>query len=255
MDPVDVTVVGVERLLPLFKPDTPNRALLYSVLEGQNRAVVVVDDAENPCSCLLRTSVFGFTFYATQDPAFLSEAISVLRQIGDLVMIASQAGADVEPPANVDKRIKRLEFLDRDVLGSVQPSVPSGCEFMPITSELLERCEWGDEFNDTCNAPAAFYDRSPGICLMRGDDILCEAYAAWWGNRIVEIGVVTPVRHRRMGYGASTCEHLARSCESLGCATTWTCDEDNAGSMAIARKLGFRTERPYEQLVYRQHND
>jgi hypothetical protein len=77
----------------------------------------------------------------------------------------------------------------------------------------------------------------------------------WWSNGIAEIGVVTPVRHRRQGHGALTCEHLARSCEALGFLTSWTCDEDNAGSVATARRLGFKTERPYELLTYKEQSD
>ncbi len=252
MNVVDVAAVGVDRLVPLFKPDIPNRALLYSVLEGQNKAVVVVDDMENPSSCALRTMAFGFTFFATQDTRFLAEAITALRQEGGLEVIVPQATTEVELPADVDARIQRIEFLDREVVDSDLPALPSGTQIRPIDDELFERCEWRNEFNGTCNSPEAFCNGAPGICLMRGDDILCEAYAAWWGSGIAEIGAVTAEQHRRQGYGALTCEHLARSCESLGVRTSWTCDDDNAGSVAVARRLGFRAERPYELLVYKQ---
>ncbi|MBT3343835.1 MAG: hypothetical protein HN712_24720 [Gemmatimonadetes bacterium] len=75
---IDIETIDVDRLVPLFADNVPNRALLYSVLEGQNRASVIVDDLSNPSSCLLRTNFCAFTFCATQDAGFLADAIQVV---------------------------------------------------------------------------------------------------------------------------------------------------------------------------------
>ena len=252
VEPVDVAVVGVDRLAPLFPADAPNRALLFSVLEGHNRAVVVVDDLDSPSSCAMRTDVFGLTFFSTQDTGFLPAAIPPLRQIGSLELVCPWGSADaLKAPDSFQERAKRLDFFDRAPPAPNPPSLPPGCQIKPIDNDLLARCEWRDEFSGTCNPPEAFFESSPGICLVRADDILCEAYAAWWGNGVCEIGVVTPAPHRGQGYAALTCEHLARSCEALGFQTNWTCHEVNAGSVAVARRLGFRSEIPYELLVYK----
>ena len=109
---------------------------------------------------------------------------------------------------------------------------------------------WRDEIDDTCNPPVAFHRRSPGICLMRGDEILCQAYAPWWGRGVTEIGAVTAEAHRRKGYAKMTCGYLARDCEALGFTTHWTCHASNAGSVKVAQALGFRSERPYELIEY-----
>ena len=252
LEPVDVSAIGVERLAPLFRADTPGRALLFSVLEGHNRAVVVVDDPDRPLSCALRTDFQGFTFFSTQDTSFLADAIQALRVARDIVLVCPEGSTDaLNAPRGYDQRIARLDFTDREPTEPDPPALPRDCQITPIDSELLARCEWRDEFNNTCNPPEAFYGRSPGICLIRAAGILCEAYAAWWANGTSEIGVVTPVRHRRQGYAALTCEHLARACEELGFRTNWTCDGENAGSVAIARRLGFRRESPYELLEYK----
>ncbi len=256
MDLADVPTIGADRLARLFGADLPNRALLYSVLEGDNRAVVVVDDRDSPSSCALRTEFYGLTFFATQDTEFLPRAVPALLEVGDLEVVCPMGSADaMKAPGNFSERGRRLDFSDRTPIESSAPQLPSGCQIKPIDDDLLARCEWRDEFNNTCNPPEDFYGGSPGICLVRGDDILCEAYAAFWGIGVSEIGAVTPERHRGQGYATLTCEHLARSCEALGFQTNWTCHEVNAGSVAVARKLGFRSERPYELLEYKALKD
>ena len=234
MKPVDVSAIGVERLAPLFQADGPNRALLFSVLEGHNRATVVVDDLDSPSSCILRTEFHGFTFFSTQDTEFLSGGIGTLRECGSLIVVCPWGSADaLNAPESYHERAKRLDCFDRTPIESSPPQLPPGCQIKPIDDDLLARCEWRNEFNNTCNPPEAFFDASPGICLVRGDDILCEAYAAFWGIGVSEIGAVTPERHRGQGYATLTCEHLARSCEALGFQTNWTCHEIKEDALTI----------------------
>ena len=49
---------------------------------------------------------------------------------------------------------------------------------------------------------------------------------------------------------AIACAHLIRWCEQAGSASYWDCAALNAGSRALARKLGFRNERAYRLLAW-----
>jgi hypothetical protein len=49
-----------------------------------------------------------------------------------------------------------------------------------------------------------------------------------------------------------TCARLIQACEELGHATWWDCAKQNLASVALARKLGYRTEREYRVLAWCQ---
>ena len=81
--------------------------------------------------------------------------------------------------------------------------------------------------------------------MLHSDRIICEAYGAFQGFGQVEIGTITHPDHRQAGHATVLCHRLATLLESRGAAVVWSCDADNAASAAVARKLGFQTERSY----------
>jgi L-amino acid N-acyltransferase YncA len=98
-----------------------------------------------------------------------------------------------------------------------------------------------------------------GYCLLKADrpgepadTILCAAFAGPAAGGMIELGVETPEPHRRRGYAAVTCAHLIRACEAQGYQTFWNAARDNASSVALARKLGYREEREFVVLAWSQ---
>jgi RimJ/RimL family protein N-acetyltransferase len=67
---------------------------------------------------------------------------------------------------------------------------------------------------------------------------------------IRELGVTTQKAYRGQGFATITCAHLIRLCEAAGSHTYWDCVRLNAGSRAVARKLGFHNERAYKLLAW-----
>ena len=86
--------------------------------------------------------------------------------------------------------------------------------------------------------------------MMRGDEILVEAYISSFGETQAEIGAVTPETYRGRGYAPIACAYLIRICEWRGYGAYWSCDVDNKASIRVAEKLGFRQERVYQVLEY-----
>jgi hypothetical protein len=43
---------------------------------------------------------------------------------------------------------------------------------------------------------------------------------------------------------------MIRDCEQLGWETYWNCSATNLPSMRLARKLGYRTEKPYHLIAW-----
>ncbi len=248
---VDGSALSPDRISDLFEVDLPNRALLFAVLENTLNAAVIVDDRLRPTRCLLRTGFYGFSFYAGPRDAFLAEAMSAMRAGAPVMLVwPEEWGAADVVPDGYTQRIARMEFTDRHPRHGVE-DIAEGLSIRAIDATLLESCKWRNEFGNAWKTPDDFYNGSRGICLTRDAEILCEAYAAWWGKDLCEIGAVTHGEHRRKGYARLLCSHMIAACEGLGVQTTWTCGQNNAGSMATARALGYRTERPYELIEYK----
>ena len=64
-------------------------------------------------------------------------------------------------------------------------------------------------------------------------------------NSVIEIGVETHLRHMKHGYVTLTCSHLIHEMEQQGYRTYWNCAKGNQASIALVRKLGYRTEKEY----------
>ena len=89
---------------------------------------------------------------------------------------------------------------------------------------------------------------------MADDEICSEAYAVFRGAGKFEIGAITHEKYRGRNYAYITCKHLIGICEDRGYPTYWSCHQDNAASVATARKLGYRTQRVYKFLHYPLQN-
>jgi L-amino acid N-acyltransferase YncA len=78
-----------------------------------------------------------------------------------------------------------------------------------------------------------------GYCLMVGQTIACEAVAAPFCRGMAELGVEIAEAYRGKGLATLTCAYLIRECEALGYHTFWNAAQQNAGSVALARRLTF----------------
>jgi RimJ/RimL family protein N-acetyltransferase len=90
--------------------------------------------------------------------------------------------------------------------------------------------------------------------LLYGDEIRSEAYAYFAALGIIEIATSTREPYRGRGYASIACAHLIRSCEQLGYQTYWNCARQNLASAAVARKLGYRSEKEYRLLAWFKRN-
>jgi RimJ/RimL family protein N-acetyltransferase len=98
--------------------------------------------------------------------------------------------------------------------------------------------------------PERALEKGRGFYLMSGDEILCEVFAGPPAGGLVEVGVMTYDQHQGRGYATLTCAHLIQACEAAGYQTYWNCAKQNLASAAVARKLGYRTEREYKLVAW-----
>ena len=237
----------------------PNRAILFAVLEGQNPGQVWIDVREAPTRCMVVAHVGAIFIGGVWEQQALDLAIMALRREREIFLAWPQQGmGSLRPPNQYSLVFPRLEFWDRapELAGDLHSpfararNLPARLAFRRIDADLLRRCAWRDQMVDFCGSEDAFERLALGFCLLRDDDILCEAYASSRGAGLWEIGVVTTERERGKGYAALTCAQLILACEAQGTPTMWSCDIANTASAATARRLGYRIERPYIFYYY-----
>jgi RimJ/RimL family protein N-acetyltransferase len=142
-----------------------------------------------------------------------------------------------------------LEFCDRsgdpsDLEAHLQ-GLPANHTLRELDGALLKRCLWYEDTVRRHGSAEAFLERGMGVCLMHGDEILSEAYAGKAIAGIRELGAITAEPHRNRGYATMTCAYLVLACERAGYDTYWNCATTNLPSVAVARKMGYRTEREF----------
>jgi len=242
------------RLPALFDVNVPNSPILFSVLRGENPGRAFADDEANPSQAAVRTND-ALVFLSQGAPqAFLDETLTHLGQFGQVGLIWRPSRALPRPP-QAPEIIPRREFTiggaNSQTLAALESRLPKGYELRQIDRGLLERCEWKSTIESGCGSLDNFLVYGLGICLMRGNDIITEVYAPFWGLDQVEISVVTNQAYRRRGYATTACAQLIRLCRERGFEPYWSCEAFNIAALNLAARLGFRGERDYEIRLYR----
>jgi len=242
-------------LKALFHGGDPTVIRAFAVMAGGNAGRILVDDARPPR--------FGFVWEAddgglyrggTFSREILSEAMGVLRNERLVALGFREADPCVElfppqPSAGADS----LEY-DRPIGASdLAPwlgTAPAGYAVRRMDEALWERSPKREEDQGRYRSMRNFLEHGLAACITHGHETAAEAYADIQVNGVREIGIATEPAHRNRGLATIACAHLIRWCEQEGCATYWDCAATNAGSIALARKLGFQNERPYKLLAW-----
>lgn len=238
----------------LFDLDLPNSPALWAVLKGNYGGNALVDDAQRPSQCVLRTDAALSYFSRQTSQAFLDEAVSRFRKAGPVWLIWPHSAKLRPPEIEFARIVNRLEFYDYDpnseFLAKLRGQLPRGCTIQHIDRQLFERCEWRAEMEFYAGSVNNFLEHGIGLCMMREDEIIVEAYASALGKTRAEIGAITRAAHRGQGYAAIACAYLIEICEHRGYQAYWSCDADHLASNRVAHKLGFQQERAYQIFEY-----
>jgi RimJ/RimL family protein N-acetyltransferase len=241
-------------LQSLFDPQTPNSPGLWAVLKGNHPGQAVVDDHRAPSQCVLRTGAALSYFIPRVTQAFLDQAVAHFRQVGPVWLVWPHQTSLDPPAAKEASAVDRLEFYGYDpqsaTLSALRDRLPAGSSIRPINRPLLERCEWRTEMEFYAGGLDNFLEHGIGLCLLREDEILVEAYASALGKTRAEIGAITREPYRGRGYAPIACAYLVAQCEGRGYQAYWSCDADHHASIRVAQKLGFQHTRAYRIYEY-----
>lgn len=251
-------VISADQVSPalyaLFDVDQPIAIRCFGVLDGTIRGRIWTDNPARPSWGAAQEAAFGTLFLAGHPEASLvHELIAELRQSHDVAVALwpEHRYLQLLPPAP-DFAGWELEFTmrarDNDL--AQFSVVPPGCELRPIDAIWFERCRYREHYAAYFGSSAKTLQYGFGFCLVRGQELLSEAFAADAALDMIEIGTITGEPYRRQGYGLATCAKLILECEARGYHTYWNCAKDNQGSAGLARRLGYQSEREFRYLVW-----
>lgn len=245
ISPQDVTA----ELMALFDARAPASLRCCAVLDGTSRGRIFVDNRDRPRWGAVQEAAFGTVYFGgAPDAPTIHRLIATLRRDGD-VLVGFWDGDPLEQllPPSPDYVGRVLEFLDRDAapLQALVDRLPEGYAVRPVDRALFERCLWYADTVRAHGSAEAYLAKARAVCLMHGDEIVCEASTGPLIRGVRELGVITHERHRGREFATGTSAYLVAACEQAGERTYWNCAVTNVASAAVARKLGYRTEREY----------
>ncbi len=252
MKPVEPTCVP-PRLRALLDPGTPAFMRCAAVLEGRAAGRAWTGEPSLPECLVVQESGFGSLYLGGSfDPRTLEALVAEARQHGH-VLVGLWPGDERFSllPSNPDYDGAVLEFTDRPFgqgLEGYLRQLPSDCEVQPVDRTLFDRLLDGNMLLSIFGSAEKALEQGFGLCLMRGEQILSESFAGPAAGGLIEVGTVTNKAFRNQGYATIVCAHIIRACEERGYRTYWNCDKDNLASAAVARKLGYHTEREYRLM-------
>jgi GNAT superfamily N-acetyltransferase len=188
-----------------------------------------------------------------QDWRTVEQMVNLLRQTGTVALGFRDGDPNIaffppEPQAGAE-----CIELERQPGGSdLTPflGLPPGYEVFRMGRDLVERSPRLDETLFRYGNLDTYLETGMDVCILHGDEFVCEAGTDMDVGGIREAGIVTERPYRGKGFGTIAVAHLLKWCDELGCATYWDCVRLNIGSLKIARKLGYGNERSYKLLAW-----
>ncbi|MDQ2998233.1 MAG: GNAT family N-acetyltransferase [Chloroflexota bacterium] len=247
------------QLRALFDPRMPAGFRCFAVITGDAVGRVFTDDPANPTWGAVQEAAFGTLYPGGVLESFTwQRLIAKQREGGDVLVGLWPNDQRIQLlPLAPDYDGFTLDFTNRPTGAGLEEylrDIPEGCSIRTLDRELFERSTDRDFYCTLYGSAERVLEKVHARFLMRADEICSESYAYFAGLGIIEIATSTREQYRGRGYATITCAHLIQACEAQGYQTYWNCAKQNLASAAVARKLGFRTEKEYRLLAWFKPN-
>jgi hypothetical protein len=242
-------------LKALFDPWMPTAIRCQAVLGGGNAGRIFVDVPDHPRIGYVWERDDGTLYQGgLKDSQVLQRIVEHLGQEAIVALGFRDGDPEVENfPPDPQAGAECVE-LERPAKGSDLSEylkLPQGFSVHRMGRALLEKSPRLDETLVRYVSLESYLETGMNVCILHGEEFVCEAGADMEVGGMREVGVVTKLAYRGgQGFGTLVTAHLLNWCDELGYATYWDCAKLNIGSLKIARKLGFRNERCYKLLAW-----
>jgi len=242
-------------LTSMFHLGMPTGIRALAVLAGGNNGRILTDDPARPRWCFVQEAddrtLYRGGDYSADD---LAEAVELLKQDGLVALAFHDGDADLSRfPPDPTAGATCLEFerpLGASDLVPFLGALPEGFSIRRMDASLFERSPKREDNLNRYGSIENFLEKGIAICILHGEETVAEAYADMDILGFREIGISTQEPYRKQGFATMACARLLQLCEETGSRAYWDCVKLNAGSRALARKLGFQNERAYRILAW-----
>lgn len=239
----------------LFAGDVPAGLRRTGVLESILPGEIWIDNVEEPSWGFIRETTYG-TLYpgGTVDWEWLSAYILELRKTTETLvgMWRQEAQIILGRLPFVDYQGTVLDYANRShqPLEDLLRDIPTDCDLRRVDETLFDLLDDRDGIVAAFGSKEKALASSFGACLLVEGEVVSEAFGGPPIQGVIEAGVSTHPDHRRKGYATLTSALLLQLCESAGYETYWNVNAENTPSVALAKRLGYRTERAYTLFAW-----
>lgn len=232
----------------------PGSLRFQALLAGDIDGKVWTDNPTKPTWGILQDTYGTLHFEGSFPHDMPAEFIKERQQDGEVLYGFWDGANPMEgllPPAPYDGRVWESDMRQASVnLDQLISQCPPDCQLRKVDAGLFEQVLDKQFYSDMFGSPARALEKLIAYCLMRGDEILCEAYAGTAYDDRIEMGVTTREAHIRKGYATVTCAAVIREAEQHGYRTYWNCAAQNIPSIALAHRLGYAPMKQYRLLAW-----
>lgn len=195
---------------------------------------------------LFHNMILKREFYSPVNPRFLSYLFFYIDS--DDWKIVFPDVFDIRIPLPVH----RIHFTCSSVLLDWKENIPEGYRLLHVDTTLdIASLEIPKDINEWIEYYLDYQlTLGFGMCLVHGNKIVVWVNPDCASGNECEIGIITTEEYRLKGLGALTAAAAVEYCFSRGYSIVgWHCEEENYGSIGVAKKVGFHTEREYIQYI------
>ncbi|MBN1248122.1 MAG: GNAT family N-acetyltransferase [Anaerolineae bacterium] len=262
---VELPKTHYHRVRPLFAPLAYNLEV-PSILDGNTRGVIFVDDLEAPKQALMWDHLMAmFLAGHSEDPEFSAELRDWLTEVP--VPQARKYGIDALTIDTThhewDETLPRLLNAYRLTRGTRHSythtgkhvrlgEIPVEYVIQPVTPQLLARDDlqgqgwlegWISSYWPTLEH---YFQLGIGyVALLEDRAVASLCISVFVTEHAYEFGTATHEDHRNRGLSTAAAGNCINRCLARDIAPIWHCWADNLPSIAVARKIGFKLERTY----------
>jgi RimJ/RimL family protein N-acetyltransferase len=262
------------RTRSLFADSSAYNVAIDSTLDGITPGTVWADDVQQPTTALIST-VEGWALGGTPTEAsvevwarFLRDDLFTTDEGEELDLRISDAWQ-----GHIDALATRIEretirwprrHYVCTTLALTDPAsrLPDGFTMQRIDAAFLDRADSGDLkvpahtigwTENNWGTRENYLAHGFGFCTVdeAANEVVSWSVADCVSGFRCEIGIHTHPEYRRRGLASLTAAAAVEYALANGYSEVgWHCDEQNAGSISTAERVGFTLERKYESCVY-----
>lgn len=249
----------------MIKVSDDQKAILTPLFDGIHDSLIIsciqnyfgsawVDDIVKPASGMILSG--DFCFLAGEPSEEFLRSLEENFKGRELVVISDSPQWDVTIEKVFGIRCKKTErhaikkegdIFDRELLKKYAQRLPEGYVLRVIDQSVYDRImseEWSRDFCRNYSSWEHFRDVGMGVTAYCGEELAAGASSYTSYREGIEIQIITKEEHRRRGLALACAASLILMALEHHLYPNW--DAANMTSAAIAQKLGYHYDKPYE---------